>query len=147
MIQRKQTVFLLLAFLLTVVCMCTRIGMITSDGIVVARVYNLWLSNGQGLHSFVVWPMLVVLLLSSLLSIVAVFLYMKRKLQATMCLWNMLLLVIWYLGLAVLPTQNGGELALEWPAVLPAIGIVLIFMARKGIIADEKLVRSMDRIR
>ena len=46
MIQRKQTIFLFLAFVLTLVCMCSRIGTLYSDGIEVARVFNLWLSDG-----------------------------------------------------------------------------------------------------
>jgi len=35
----------------------------------------------------------------------------------------------------------------ELPLALPAVAIVLYFMARQGIMADERLVRSMDRIR
>ena len=34
-----------------------------------------------------------------------------------------------------------------WPAVFPAIAFILYIMARRAINADEKLVRSMDRIR
>jgi len=147
MIQRKQTIFLLLAFVLTMVCLCLRIGTLFSDGIEVARVYNLFLSDGQGNHSFAVWPMMALLLPSSLLSLVAIFLYKKRIIQARLCLLGIVLLVAWYIGLSVLPTQAGGNLHLEWPSVLPAISIIFLFLARKGIIADEKLVRSMDRIR
>ena len=35
----------------------------------------------------------------------------------------------------------------SWPAVFPAIALILYLMARRAILADEKLVRSMDRIR
>ena len=147
MIQRKQTIFLFLAFVLTLVCMCSRIGTLYSDGIEVARVFNLWLSDGQGQHSFAVWPLMALLLPSSLLSLVTIFLYQKRMLQARLCLLGMSLLVAWYIGFAVLPSQGGGVLYLEWASVLPAVSIILLFMARKAIISDEKLVRSMDRIR
>jgi hypothetical protein len=34
-----------------------------------------------------------------------------------------------------------------WPAVFPAIALILYLMARRAILADEKLVKSMDRIR
>ncbi|MBR0527847.1 MAG: DUF4293 family protein, partial [Prevotella sp.] len=34
-----------------------------------------------------------------------------------------------------------------WPAVLPIIAFILYVMARRAINADERLVRSMDRIR
>ncbi|MBR4899212.1 MAG: DUF4293 domain-containing protein [Prevotella sp.] len=146
MIQRKQTLFLLIAFVLTIVCSCCQIGSLVSDMSVVS-LYNLWLVDEMGQHSFSTWPLLAVLILASLLSLVTIFLYHKRKLQARLCLLHMLLLVLWYVVLAVLPQSLGGSLVLEWPAVLPAVAIILSFMARKGVLADEKLVRSLDRIR
>jgi hypothetical protein len=148
MIQRKQTVFLLVAFVLTLMGMSMQVGSLVGEtGAVFARVYSLWITDGQGQHSFVSAPLFVALMLSALLSLVTIFLYTKRKLQATLCLLLMLLYVVWYVVLAVLPQQTGGQLHVEWPAVLPAISIILVFMARKGILADEKLVRSLDRIR
>jgi len=148
MIQRKQTVFLLVAFVLTLMGMSMQVGSLVGEtGAVFARVYSLWITDGQGQHSFVSAPLFVALMLSALLSLVTIFLYTKRKLQATLCLLLMLLYVVWYVVLAVLPQQTGGQLHVEWPAVLPAISIILAFMARKGILADEKLVRSLDRIR
>ena len=148
MIQRKQTVFLLVAFVLTLMGMSMQVGSLVGEtGAVFARVYSLWITDGQGQHSFVSAPLFVALMLSARLSLVTIFLYTKRKLQATLCLLLMLLYVVWYVVLAVLPQQTGGQLHVEWPAVLPAISIILVFMARKGILADEKLVRSLDRIR
>ena len=146
MIQRKQTLFLLIAFVLTIVCSCCQIGSLVSDMSSV-DLYNLWLVDEMGQHSFSSWPLLAVLILASLLSLVTIFLYRKRKLQAQLCLLHMLLLVLWYVVLAVLPQSLGGSLVLAWPAVLPAVAIILSFMARKGVLADEKLVRSLDRIR
>jgi hypothetical protein len=118
MIQRKQTVFLILAFVLTVVCM------------IVSSSASLW-------H-------LVCLLLSAVLSIVSVFLYKKRILQANLCLLNIVALLAWYILVAVLPQY---DLLSQWTSSLPAVSIILVFMARQGILADEKLVRSLDRIR
>jgi hypothetical protein len=118
-----------------------------NEGIVFAKVYNLWLSDGQGHHTFRSAPLFACLALSALLSLVTIFMYMKRKLQATMCLINMALLVVWFLLLAVLPQRIGGSMVLEWTVVLPAVSILLQFMARRGILADEKLVRAADRLR
>jgi len=116
MIQRKQTVFLLLAFVLAVVCMFVQTISLQSS----------------------------CLLLSALVSGVTIFMYQHRKQQSLMCVVNMLLLLVWYLLLAI---KDGNVVQLEWSAALPAVCIILLFMARKGIIADEKLVRSLDRIR
>lgn len=146
MIQRKQTIFLLIAFVLTVICMCSQVGSLVGDMSKI-DLYNLWMINGEGQRSFASWPLFVILMLGALLSLITIFLYMKRKLQALLCVFHMLLMVLWYVVLAVLPQSQGGSLSLEWPAVLPALAIILGFMARKGILADEKLVRSLDRIR
>ncbi len=148
MIQRKQTIYLLLVVILTVVCMFSQVATMVSDsGKAFADMYNLWLTDAEGQHSFRSAPLFACLMLSAILSLVTIFMYMKRKLQAMMCLVDMLLLVVWYILLAVMPQSIGGMMHLEWPAVLPAVGIILLFMARKGILADEKLVRSLDRIR
>lgn len=125
MIQRKQTLFLLAAFILTCVCVYLQMGH----------------------HIFQSALLVICQALSAVLSLVTIFMYMKRKLQAAMCLVNMALLVIWYILLAVLPENTGGMMVLEWTVALPAVCILLLFMAHRGILADEKLVRSLDRIR
>ena len=148
MVQRKQTLFLIIAVILTIVCMSTQVAALYNDsGIEFARLYNLWLTDGQGNNSFLSVPLFICLLISSVTSIITIFLYMKRKLQATLCLVNIIVLVAWYIFLAVLPQQTGGTMKLLLSAALPACSIILLFMARKGILADEKLVRSLDRIR
>ena len=43
MIQRKQTLFLLAAIVMTVICLCMQIGSFKAAGLEVARVYNLLL--------------------------------------------------------------------------------------------------------
>jgi len=47
----------------------------------------------------------------------------------------------WYIGVAVLEGRVG---TIEG---LPMVNAILIFLARKGILDDEKLVRAADRIR
>lgn len=101
--------------------------------------------SGISLAASVIAP--VLLGLAALFSIATIFLYQKRKLQATLCLAPVLLIVGWYVVLAVSPQPDGTPQLLGWTHVLPLISIILTFMARKGILADEKLVRSLDRIR
>ena len=52
-----------------------------------------------------------------------------------------------YVALAVFNHQTDGQMVLSWPMAMPAAAIVLLFLAHKGIQHDEKLVRSLDRIR
>ena len=79
--------------------------------------------------------------------------YHNRKMQALFCLFNMLLVIGWYVCYFVVAQMVGDKAwgAIDfrptWPAVFPAIALICYFLARRGILADEKLVRSMDRIR
>ena len=66
-----------------------------------------------------------------------------RKLQAALCLLPMLALLAWYVLLAVYAVPE----IMHWQYVLPAVGILAVFMARNGIVHDEKVVRAYDRIR
>lgn len=112
MIQRKQTVFLLLAAILAVVCLVLRWQ---------------WIDVVQGLLAA--------------LSVYTIFIYKKRIKQAQLCLLGIALIFVWYILLAV---YQGDLMTID---ALPMVNAMLIFMARRGILADEKLVRAADRIR
>jgi hypothetical protein len=112
MIQRKQTVFLLLACILALVCFFMRLQ---------------WLD--------------ALLAVSAVLSAFTIFQYRRRIMQARLCLVGLFIIFAWYIGLAVLEGRVG---TIEG---VPMVNAILIFLARKGILDDEKLVRAADRIR
>ena len=151
--QRKQTLFLMAAIILTVICLCTQVGTFRSDGSDVARVYNLWFTDPLGKHHFDVWPLFAVLLPTAVLGTYTIFLYKNRKTQALFCALNALLIVGWYVCFFVVSQMVGDkswgtvDFQPSWPTVLPAVALILYMMARRAILADEKLVRSLDRIR
>ena len=150
MIQRKQTLFLLLAVILSVVTMSTPIATVTQEGLTLHRVYCIMTMDAQGGASFQVWPLFLIMLLASSISVINIFLYRQRMVQAKLCLVSIFLLIAFYLGLAVFSKLLAPEALnfhLTLSAALPAICAILCVMARKGIIADEKLVRAADRIR
>ena len=113
MIQRKQTLFLLLACVLALVCLVMRLQ---------------WIDALQ--------------CVSAVLSAYTIFQYRRRVVQARLCLAGLLVIFAWYIGVAVLEGRVGT--ALE---ALPMVNAILIFLSRKGILDDEKLVRAADRIR
>jgi 4-hydroxybenzoate polyprenyltransferase len=119
MIQRKQTVFLLLAAILLTVTTFTVPSMLLS----------------------------VVAAVAAITAIMTIFDFKCRKRQAAVCLAIIIGLLVWYILLAAMPQIDGTPIYKEWPSVLPMISVILTFMARKGILDDEKLVRSLDRIR
>jgi hypothetical protein len=153
MIQRKQTLYLMAAIILTVICLCMQIGSFKVAGLEVARVSNLWYTDPLGKHHFDTWPLIAVLLPTAVIATYTIFLYHNRKVQSLFCLFNALLVVGWYVCYFVVGQTVGdkswGAVSFRptWPAVLPAISLILYLMARHAINADEKLVRSMDRIR
>ena len=116
MIQRKQTLFLLLA------AICLGLAAFLAHGTLL---------------------MTILLIVAALTALCCIFLYKNRKLQATITLPVLAVLVLWYILLSVYYGWN----MLGWADALPLAALLFTFLARKGIIHDEKLVRSLDRIR
>ena len=113
MIQRIQTVYLLLAAILLAVCA-------VFDGELITR---------------------LLVALMAVVALVTIFLYRNRPLQTTLCNVVMCVGILFYIVLAV------KQPVMEWFLALPLAGSLLTFLARKAIVKDEKLVRSLDRIR
>ena len=151
--QRKQTIFLVAAIILTVVCLCMQIASFQAAGVNVAKVFNLWFTDPIGRHHFDVWPLFAILLPTTVIGTYTIFIFHNRKTQALFCALNALLLAGWYVCFFVVSQMVGDkswgavEFQPSWPAVLPAVALILYLMARRAILADERLVRSLDRIR
>ena len=67
--QRKQTLYLMAAIIMTVICLCMQIGSFKVEGLEVARLYNLWYTDPLGKHHFDCWPLLAILDAGTLLSV------------------------------------------------------------------------------
>lgn len=149
MIQRKQSIFLLLAVAAMIVCLCLPIGSMQAGSTqlgqssAVPSVYNLGIYTSTG---FAAHPLpFVDLVIAGTLSFICIFLYRWRKTQMRACLISIVLCVLWYGCFA-------GEWALigfkpHWACALPLVAIVFLALAYRGVRADERLVRSADRIR
>ena len=152
MIQRSQTVYMALAVVFTVVCLCLPIGVFCADGLTVIREYNLFLADDSAAHSYDTWPMFAVLVPSAALGIYSIFVYVNRRVQARFCMFNVLLLIGWYVLYAVYSRMFGvGEGTVDFQptvyAAFPCVALIFYVMARRAIMADEALVRAADRIR
>lgn len=146
MIQRKQTIYLLLALAALIVCLCLPIGKTAVSpsvgGIVVY--YNLGAYLG---NSFTPHPVpFVDLVIAGTIALVTIFLYKKRKVQMKLCVLDIILCLLWYgWYIAMVLTVDGMNVA--FGACLPLVAVIFLFMARRGVKADEELIKSMDRIR
>ena len=66
MIQRKQTVFLFIALLVTIACLCLPVGSFEPKGMGAEnQLMNLWLSDADGGKNFNVWALFAILLYSA----------------------------------------------------------------------------------
>ncbi len=137
MIQRIQTIYLLLAFVTT--------------GIL-PFIFPLWVVNHKDYY-FVQDQMYVIAFgLSTTLSLLGVVSYKKRQNQFVIDRLNIILNLI-LLGLFVYRSLNlSGETTVVVSEkgigmFLPILAIVLLVLANKAIKKDEDLVKSVDRLR
>ena len=150
MIQRKQTIFLLLSFIILIICLCMPIGLISSNGMTPAsEMTNLWIVSANGIKDFKVWPLFAILLVTLPLHLFTIMDYKNRKRQMTFCILIILLIILWSLAYLLLCQfmLGGQEFHIKVMSFLPCISFILIILARRAIKADEALVRAADRIR
>mgnify|MGYP000909400987 FL=1 len=150
MIQRKQTIFLFLALIVTLACLCLPIGSFEPQGMGADnQLMNLWLTNADGGRNFNVWALFAILLVTCPIDLFAIFDYHNRKRQARFCLFSMLMIIGWYVVYGVFSQvlMTGFTFHIEFAACLPLITFILLWLARHAILADEALVRAADRIR
>lgn len=149
MIQRKQTIFLLLALAAVIVCICLPIGHVQLKAMGDSPVwYNLGIYTEA---SFVAKPLpFADLVVVGALTFLDIFLYNRRKMQMRICVAGIVLCLAWYAYYAFSAfgeLAEMGEFHIGFAACLPFVAIIFLLMARRGIKADEELIKSMDRIR
>ncbi|WP_269685177.1 DUF4293 domain-containing protein [Flavobacterium lacustre] len=137
MIQRIQTIYLLLAFVVT--------------GIL-PFVFPLWtMSDGKDYFFMQNQIYVIVSGLSTTLTLLSIISYKKRQNQFVIGRLNIILNLI-LLGLFVYHSLNlsGETLVVSEKGIgmfLPILAIVLLVLANKAIKKDEDLVKSVDRLR
>ncbi|MEW4922579.1 DUF4293 domain-containing protein [Algibacter sp. 2305UL17-15] len=136
MLQRIQSVYLLLAAICSLGLIFVVHLWITNDGVVVFAKDEL--------------PYFVAFVVSGILSLVAIFLFKNRKLQFVLGRLN-IILNFFLLGFFVYLSLNvSGETVVSEKGIgmfLPIISIVFLALANKAIKKDEDLVKSVDRLR
>ncbi|MCD8092440.1 MAG: DUF4293 domain-containing protein [Bacteroides sp.] len=152
MIQRIQSVYLLLVTALLVVAICMPVGQfIGADGITahVFKPLGVSLADG-GFQS--TWGLFGILLLSALIALCTIFLFRNRMLQVRMTIFSSILLIGYYIAFCVFMFVLKGDLGaasfqLGWALCLPLISIILNYLAFRAIYRDEVMVKAADRLR
>ena len=141
MIQRIQSVYLLLVTILLVVAICLPVGQyIGTDGVTT--------------HIFKpsTWGLFGILLLSAIIAFCTIFLFRNRMLQVRMTIFSSLLLIGYYIAFFVFMFMLKNDLdamnfQLGWALCLPVICIILNYLAFRAIYRDELMVKAADRLR
>ena len=153
MIQRKQTIYLLLALVAVVVCLMQPVGVFQAEGMAPSReMFNLYIVNNGAATgaTLTVFPLFVLLLLACPLMLWAIFAFKNRPRQALLCTACSVLCMLWIAVYCVLGYAigiDGYTFTMTWQACLPAVALIFLNLAHRGIMADERLVRAADRIR
>lgn len=129
MIQRIQSLYLLVVILLS--SLMLYLSIVPSFGMEL----NSWFYAYYGFYSI------------PLLATICLFLYSKRKIQSILCFVLILfnLIVVQICGLKAFEGNTHTIILLALVASI--VECILLFLARRAIDKDEKLVRSIDRIR
>lgn len=139
-IQRIQTVYLLLAAIVTAVfAFVPVINVLNPDGVVEI--------SFNSLH-FGAWTMVLEMLIV-ILAIIAIFKYRDLKSQIRLTNVLMLLIVTLIIVIAVMIWVLHDKLIMQFTPyiVMPFVALILVWLAKKGIKHDKKLLADSERIR
>ena len=154
MIQRIQSLYLLITFALTIIMFCLPFG--TFLGGQEGFTLSAWaIKNSAGQTVVPTTPMGILLLVCSILSFFTIFLYRHRWVQLRFCVVGMVL----YLGLqafvvfytlrsnSAVSQADIHSMSYSVTCILPLVCLILTWLAFRGVLKDETLVKSLERIR
>ncbi len=154
MIQRIQTVYLFLAAtimfslfffsLAEMVDSCGRYYFLDLTG-----VYEGVGETARKIES--VLPLRFLVIVTASLNLLIIFFYKRRILQIRISIFNLMMLTgfyaLFFFYFFHMKNRLEAIADIKIPVMFPAIAVILVFLATRGIRKDEILVRSYDRIR
>lgn len=150
MIQRIQSIYLLLASIVLIISIFFPIARMVANGEEVAVLTNLYLTTGKTCSYNFVWLLIIVVGLCVIL-FYTIFIYKKRLTQILFCKVAIITYFVYYIVFAIasfmMMGKTDGSYALTLGAACPLISLILTVLAKQAISKDEKMVRAADRIR
>ncbi len=152
MIQRIQSLYLLIVTVLMVTTIFLPLILITfPDDTYLALTFRGFANEGWN------WE-LSTACLSILTAVIAflslgnIFMFHNRSRQVRICIYNMLLMLGWYALLYTVVSYKLDELTydsfnIQIASCFPLVSIILTFLAMRGILKDDAIVKSLDRLR
>lgn len=156
MIQRVQTLYLLLATLLMSLTLFLPLATIwQGNEELIIKAFGI--AGTFGVDMPLPLYLGVVLSAAALLPLITIFLFKKRLVQIRLCVSEIVLLLgsaafvalYCYRVCTLLQTIISGDInfTLGFASLMPVVSIIPVVLAIRGIAKDEALVRSLDRIR
>ncbi len=156
MIQRKQTIFLLLVIIASAISfffpLASFIGVKNSVILFVQKAHSLVPGSTFNQNGYFSLPLLSATGFVMVFSLITIFLYKNRKTQMKIikvCILVEIALIglffLYYVDF--LQKLTGGTAEYKTAVFMPLISLVFLVLAYRGILQDEKLIRSADRLR
>ena len=156
MLQRIQTLFLLVVVITSIVMFFVPLVSFVSD-LLYLKLYvyefrNLTPDSDIQFGFTTVMPLTLINSGVLLLGLVTIFRYKQRILQVKLVRFTLLLSMLLIVGIFVLYpniVMKSSEAVSEFEAgaYIPIINLLFLFLSNRSILKDEKLVRSVDRLR
>lgn len=150
MIQRIQSIYLLLAGIVPAFAFCVPSVRFVKSGYEFSMTAT-EVSNSLGEVTSHPWGIIVFTALCILLPLATIFKFKERLMQIKMANAQIVSLLLLYgttgaYAYAFARHENMSALP-DWGLALPALSLVFTWLARRAVCRDEALVRAADRIR
>lgn len=147
-IQRIQTVYLIIAIILMVVSAFFPALSFELGGR--EFVYGALETGKVGVTHFDPL-MLMLIVLISLLALIDIFLYKNLQRQMTVCFVDIIIGLAMLVAICIqaymVGTRDGVTLTWQWYLALPVLSIIFLMLAHKSMSKDKKMLRDSDRLR
>lgn len=155
MIQRIQTLYLFAIVILSCITFFLPVADLiqATTGIHYLIDYKgIYLVNASGnTFNSSVWGLTAIAAIIPIFALYTIFSFKNRLKQIRLCVLNMLFMLLYYVILITYVWLASQRLNVDWHlrfvTVFPLINLIFNYLAIGGIGKDEKLVKSLDRLR
>jgi hypothetical protein len=152
MLQRSQTLFLLGAFVLSLLLLFGPLALFTLEGSEFVLKHSGLMNSEDQKETLATWPLTVFFIVLAVLAFLNIFLYKNRSLQMRISVFLIFLnagavgMMFYYVFMS--RNQLEGAITVhQWRFIVPLISMILLYLAFRRIRRDELLVKAYDRIR
>lgn len=156
MIQRIQSVYLVIIAILAALTLALPLADLINSAtnqnyLIDIRGISLIKPTGEAVLQSTTWTMTSFALVVGVLAIISLFSFKKRQKQIRLCVMNFVFMIAYYIIMVIYIWIACSQLETDWhlrfTVILPLISMILNYLAIGAIGKDEKLVKSLDRLR